>query len=203
MQPQTLSCSTTARICNRYALLATMRRRNMKERSTAWRVLQLPGIEHCMATLTARRKNEAFTVIVDDDLPYNNRWYVDAHGYVYRKVYAGKRSNGSSKQRDEYLHRLVLGLIKGDGTICDHVNRNRLDNRRANLRVVTAAGNAQNRIGKRGRSLPRGVEQYGQRYRAYGTVNRKRKQIGIFHSVEDASAAACAWRKKRLPFSVD
>jgi hypothetical protein len=42
------------------------------------------------------------------------------------------------------MHRQIMGLVKGDGIEVDHINRNRLDNRRENLRVVTHARNACN-----------------------------------------------------------
>ena len=48
--------------------------------------------------------------------------------------------------RRDYLHRVVLGLSKPEGDeVVDHVNSNKLDNRRANLRVVTYSENSQNR----------------------------------------------------------
>jgi HNH endonuclease/AP2 domain len=43
-----------------------------------------------------------------------------------------------------YLHRVLLGLSKGDGPV-DHVNGDGLDNRRANLRHVDASQNQANR----------------------------------------------------------
>lgn len=43
------------------------------------------------------------------------------------------------------LHRLVLGLTRGDGRVVDHINRDRLDCRRQNLRVVTSLENNRNR----------------------------------------------------------
>lgn len=51
--------------------------------------------------------------------------------------------------KQTYLHHLLLGpLPKGSGMHADHINRDELDNRRANLRVVTTQGNNHNRGGK-------------------------------------------------------
>lgn len=48
---------------------------------------------------------------------------------------------GKSQQ---LLHRMVIGAQPGE--IVDHINGDGLDNRRANLRIVTAAENAANRF---------------------------------------------------------
>jgi hypothetical protein len=54
------------------------------------------------------------------------------------------------------LHRLLTGAP--EGLVVDHLNRNPLDNRRANLRVVTQAENATNRkLNVRNRTGVRGV----------------------------------------------
>jgi hypothetical protein len=43
-----------------------------------------------------------------------------------------------------YLHRLVMGLDRLDEHHVDHLNRDRLDNRRANLRILDVGQNPQN-----------------------------------------------------------
>ena len=43
------------------------------------------------------------------------------------------------------LHREILKLNNNDGLIADHINLNRLDNRRFNLRVTLRSGNLMNR----------------------------------------------------------
>jgi len=55
-----------------------------------------------------------------------------------------------------YMHRLILGLKTGDGKITDHINRNSLNNRRRNLRIVSASDSNRNRKGY-GKSKQRGV----------------------------------------------
>lgn len=47
--------------------------------------------------------------------------------------------------KGHYLHRVVLAARRGQ--IVDHVNHDRLDNRRANLRLVSASQNGLNRRG--------------------------------------------------------
>lgn len=68
-----------------------------------------------------------------------HRWRVGGAGYFMRT--AGRRPD----RRVELLHRFLLDLSPGDERQVDHVNGDRLDNRRANLRVVTADENRRNR----------------------------------------------------------
>jgi hypothetical protein len=46
--------------------------------------------------------------------------------------------------RLETVHRLLMGLKPGDKRQVDHINSNRLDNRRCNLRVCTCRENRRN-----------------------------------------------------------
>lgn len=64
----------------------------------------------------------------------------------YERVTVGPKGKGTQV----YAHRAKTGLggtkgSKGKGTVVDHKNRDRSDNRRANLRRTTKKGNAQNR----------------------------------------------------------
>ena len=43
------------------------------------------------------------------------------------------------------MHKIVVSATVAPGLVIDHINRNRLDNRRENLRVVTPSDNSQNR----------------------------------------------------------
>jgi hypothetical protein len=67
--------------------------------------------------------------------------------YCYANI--ADENNTTSKQkrkprRNLYLHRLLHG--EPQGMDIDHINRNGLDNRRANLRVVTTADNVSRRV---------------------------------------------------------
>jgi hypothetical protein len=103
------------------------------------------------------------------------------------------------------MHRLILGLVPGDGLEGDHKNRNRLDNTRGNLRVVTNAQNSQNV--KRSRDLPRGVgfHKASGKFRAYSRVPGEDRHVhlGLFATPEAASVAATTHRQEHMPYAVD
>ncbi len=81
-----------------------------------------------------------FTLVDDCDYAELSKfkWNLNQHdgnGYV-RRVENGTR-------RIIFLHKVILGA--GSGQEVDHRNRNRLDNRRENLRLATHGQNAKNR----------------------------------------------------------
>lgn len=102
-----------------------------------------------------------------------------------------------------YLHRLIGGAERGQDI--DHINGNRLDNRRANLRVVSRGQNLQNRtrLQKSNTSGIRGVYWSASREKwiAEAKVNSKSHRIGYFNDIEEASAAVRDWRRNNMPFS--
>lgn len=84
---------------------------------------------------------KGISVLIDDEdyeLFSKYNWRIDSLGYVR----TDRRIN--KKKTCIRLHRLLMiGLEKNDLQV-DHINRNRLDNRRCNLRVCTKKQNNQN-----------------------------------------------------------
>lgn len=127
----------------------------------------------------------------------SERWYVHSKGYVYRFRY---HDLDSGKGRTCFLARELMD--PDQGFMVDHVNGNKLDNRRCNLRIVTNAQNLQNRHAVMARSGYRGVypNPVG---RWYGRV----KISGISHNTrmfdtpEEANEAVIELRKQLLPYS--
>jgi len=74
---------------------------------------------------------DIFALVDDEDLVKVSkyRWHRDKSGYACRGVRGGA---GKIK-----LHREILGLSQGDGVVVDHINRDKLDCRKSNLRVAT------------------------------------------------------------------
>lgn len=110
-------------------------------------------------------------------------WFLGKGGYAVRN------SRGLIR-RHIYMHREVLNTPTGLDT--DHVNGNRLDNQRANLRVATRSQNmANSKVGKANRSGYKGVhfDTQRQKYRASIRIGGKLKHLGVFTSPEYAKAA--------------
>ena len=89
------------------------------------------------------------------------------------------------------MHRLLLGLGKGDKRIGDHKNRRKYDNRMANLRVCTPLGNARNvSPAKKSKTGELGIQitKHG-RYNVRIEANGKSHHIGNFIRLKEAKEA--------------
>lgn len=110
--------------------------------------------------------------LVDEETynKYNHlSWYLSDTGYAMRKT-----PEGSIR-----LHRLVTGAE--EGLVVDHLNGNKLDNRRKNLRVCTQKENAQNRKDTKGVCFDKSRNKWIVRYR--------NKFFGRYETEEMASRA--------------
>lgn len=110
------------------------------------------------------------------------KWHVNK-GYAKRGVYNGKNMSKILMHRE--IAKTPIGLVT------DHINRNRLDNRRKNLRVVTVAQNNTNLMG-------RGYywHKTSKRWKAQISVNSVRRRLGSFQSERKARMAYLAERKR-------
>lgn len=96
--------------------------------------------------------------------------------------YAEARVNGKTTP----FHHLVIECESGK--VRDHKNREKLDNRKDNLRVVTYSENNSNRHFK-SKTGHRGITKNGNGYSARITKNKKTKHIGTYKTIEEAVKA--------------
>lgn len=118
--------------------------------------------------------------------------------------YAIREGGEAGRRFTRRMHRDLLGLARGDGRLVDHINRNGLDNRRDNLRIVTNAQNGQNRGSNRGARSPyRGVywDTTRGKWRAKGKLSGVTIHIGYFADEAEAAHAAREWRIENMPFA--
>ena len=109
-------------------------------------------------------------------------WSIDARGYV-----AGRPKESS---KTVTLHRHIYGPVAGRNSI-DHIDGDRLNNRRSNLRECSQAENTRNaRIGLNNTSGYKGVSETAEgRWRARITVDGVEIRIGHFDTAEEAAEA--------------
>lgn len=119
--------------------------------------------------------------------------------------YASRNAPRGTMPRQIRMHRLVLGLLSDDPAVPDHINRNKLDNRRSNLRAVTLQLNAQNKGARGGSSKYRGVSwnATAQKWAVHIRVSGKSRYFGSYLDEADAAEVARSTRARLLPGAVD
>ena len=110
-------------------------------------------------------------------------WYSCSNGYV--ATHLPRPSNERIM-----LHRFILNAPKD--MVVDHINRDRTDNRKSNLRICTQLDNAKNgSIRKNNKSGVIGVNwnKKSSKWHSRIMVNRKAIDLGLFENLEDATKA--------------
>lgn len=134
-----------------------------------------------------------FTIVDDEDYEdlMKLKWHVNQGGYAVRMI---KHPTKSGKQVVLQMHRYLMGLTHGDQRHVDHIDVDRLNNTRANLRICTYVENARNKSKpSHNTSGFKGVyAYYGGRWRAaISSGKRKYVHLGVFDTPEAAHAAYC------------
>ncbi len=109
------------------------------------------------------------------------RWYL-GHGYAVRN------KNGKSHHR--FMHRMITGAP--DGIFVDHIDGDRLNNQKSNLRLATKAENGfnrpmlkRNKFGYKGVSFSKEKGRFRASIQSFG----RWKHLGYFESATEAYAA--------------
>ncbi|MFV0916059.1 HNH endonuclease [Ralstonia nicotianae] len=138
-----------------------------------------------MKAIPLSRGKEALVDDADYEVLSRHKWYFHRSGYAVRNV---KEDDG--KNYSLFMHRQIMGLEKKSILVADHINQNKLDNRRCNLRICTRQDNSRNR-GRlsSNRSGFVGVRKCGNKWRAYIRDGKKQKHLGTYDTAELACAA--------------
>jgi hypothetical protein len=126
----------------------------------------------------------AETLVDDEDYDRfgHLRWRMHHQGYVYRNYKI------KGKWYSNLLHRLITGAPKG--LVVDHINKDTLDNRKENLRVVTQLTNGQN-------SQRRPIKKPDcDRWEATVKVNYKNQYLGLYPTREEAQKVIDEFKAK-------
>lgn len=121
--------------------------------------------------------NTGHDVLVDADdlesLSLLGKWYESDTGYAVMRKKIGE------KKQTLRLHRIVMNCP--DGKVIDHLNGNKLDCRKSNLRICTQRGNARNRHSTKGYCFDKSRGRWMVRYRS--------KFYGRYDSLGEAQIA--------------
>lgn len=107
------------------------------------------------------------------------RWYIDGSGYMWACI--DKKHVG--------MHRFLLNVTDRKQCV-DHINGQKLDNRKANLRLCTQRQNCQNTQTRCNRSSSyKGVswDRSNNKWRTYIGINGRLKYLGRFTDKEEAA----------------
>lgn len=125
------------------------------------------------------------------------KWGIDRHGYARRTI--------NSKLLPPvrvFAHHLVLERSCGRRPdwslreVCDHIDRNKLNNRRENLRIVSVTENARNKDYSNCKYY---IKIPGGKYKAQYYNNGKTIYLGLFKTPEEARAATLAAKAAQQP----
>jgi len=124
-----------------------------------------------------------FALVDDDMFEYLNqwKWHLSSHGYAMRRP---------PRSKVIYMHRVINNT--SDSELTDHVNRNKLDNRKKNLRGANRFLNGINRgKNKNNTSGYKGVSSNKRngKWQAFIHYSYKRYYLGDFIAIEDAVEA--------------
>ena len=121
----------------------------------------------------------------DEDWEWLSQWR-----WHYNNGYAMRNVGPHSDRRRILMHRLILNTPEGVDT--DHIDRDRLNNTRANLRICTDSQNIANRPASRNnKSGYKGVWYDARRKKWQATIERNRRKyhLGAHATPEEAARA--------------
>ena len=141
--------------------------------------------------LTGKNGEGKITIVDDCDYEELNqwKWYLNKDGYVWRSY---KKDNSWKQIR---IHREILGLTDTK-VFTDHINHDKLDNRRENLRACTNQENQRNSkkqqkniYGKKCSSKYKGVcwKKSRNKWVAFIKIDNKLINLGTFISEIEAA----------------
>jgi hypothetical protein len=131
-----------------------------------------------------------FAIVDDDDYHWLSTWtWICSHSGYAMRTFA---ENG--KRRYVHMHRVIMDAQRGQ--LVDHIDGNRLNNARSNLRIVTRNQNNWNRRPNTG-CMYKGVYSHARGWHARIRYMNKRIHLGYF---DDPRLAASLYDAAALHF---
>jgi hypothetical protein len=138
--------------------------------------------------ISSTKFENLYALVSDEDFEFlsSMKWYVNNHGYVYTSAW----SRTIKKPIITKLHRLVTNAP--NGLEVDHINRDKLDNRRENLRLCSHAENMRNRsVQKNNKTGYKGITYSKERnkWQVHVYPNGRARAVGRFKDFDLAVVA--------------
>lgn len=128
-------------------------------------------------------------VLIDEEdrpmLESMGKWRIDNKGYCMKNS-----STKLGKQKALLMHRVIMK--PPEDMQIDHINGNRLDNRKQNLRIVTNQENQWNQTKAKGYHWKKSRK----KWEVQISLNNKDIYIGLYNTEEDARNAYLEAKKK-------
>jgi len=160
--------------------------------NTGRRKINVITIEGLVATIHVDSKRHGHVKVLIDassiEKIHDRIWHVGKRGHVLYASTNIKRPDGGHKTL--LLHHLVTGRPPV-GYVIDHISRDALDNRKANLRAITKQSNHFN-------TAARGYywHKASGKFRARIALSGKKTHLGYYSTVEEARAAYLSAKEK-------
>lgn len=152
--------------------------------------------------IIVNRKGKDYEALVDKDdfdtvSSFKGTWHLDNRGYIRRTI----------NNKEELMHRVIMN--PPDNRVVDHINGNKLNNRKSNLRIIKKSENQQNvtsskriaETGFRGVSLEKRWART--RYRARIAIHGKEYSLGYYDDEYEAQVASVVGRILYHPHSME
>lgn len=129
--------------------------------------------------LLSLSNSEEKCILDDEDFEIYSqwKWMLGTDGSVTR----------NRRKKERRLHRIIMNAKKGE--YVDHINRNRLDNRKENLRICTNQQNNYNRGPSKGKFKGPSWNKNAQKWASYIKKDSKTIYLGLFLTEEEAAHA--------------
>ena len=143
------------------------------------------------------KKNHAVIQVYKNGIKTNDNTIISIEDVelcmMYNWYLNGKYFRARINNKHVCLHRFIMSYsIINKGLIVDHIDRNRLNNKRSNLRIVTPSQSSMNRNkGTNNKSGYKGVHWYKTRKKWVASIyiNKRNKSLGRFDNIIDAAKA--------------
>ena len=138
-----------------------------------------------------------FTLVDDEDFEYLNQfnWHLTPNGYA-KRCENRTLSPGIYSIKNHQMSRNIMN-VTDRSILVDHINHDKLDNRKRNLRLCTATQNLGNMVSKTGNSKYKGVRYRSDRKKWVARIHKNHKQMNLGHYETEIEAAE-AYDKKAL-----